>query len=60
MKIKLMRNYLGFIKRIKDSSKTVVKQLYMLASSDVRTVTGSYLRNILLLTDNAAGGGPRA
>ena len=51
MKIKLMRNYLGFIKRIKESSKPVLRQLYMLASSDVRTVTGSNLRNILLLTD---------
>jgi hypothetical protein len=51
MKIKLMRNYLGFIKRIKDSSKPVLRQLYMLASRDVRTVTGSNLRNILLLTD---------
>ena len=51
MKIKLIRNYLGFIKRIKTSSKPVLRQLYSLASNDVRTVTGSNLRNILLLTD---------
>ena len=51
MKIKLMRNYLGFIQRIKDSSKPVLRQLYKIASSDVRTVTGGNLRNILLLTD---------
>jgi hypothetical protein len=51
MKIKLMRDYLGFIRRIRDSPKPVLRQLYRVASSDVRTVTGSNLRNILLLTD---------
>ena len=53
MKIKLIKNYLGFIKRIKTSSKPVLRQLYSIASKDVRTVTGSNLRNILLLTDLA-------
>ena len=51
MKIKLIRDYLGFIGRIKDSEKPVLKQLYDLAKCDVRTTTGSNLRNILLLTD---------
>lgn len=32
-------------------SKPVLRQLYKIASSDVRTVTGGNLRNILLLTD---------
>ena len=53
MKIKLIKNYLDFIKRIKTSSKPVLRQLYSIASKDVRTVTGSNLRNILLLTDLA-------
>ena len=51
MKIKLLRDYLSFIERIKKSKKPVLKQLYDLAKSDVRTTTGSNLRNILLLTD---------
>ena len=50
-KIELIRGYLGFIKRIKNSSKAVLKQLYKLASQDVRTVTGSHLRNILMMTN---------
>ena len=51
MRTRLLRNYLGFIKRIRNSSKPVLRLLYSLASSDARTVTGSNLRNILLLTD---------
>ena len=51
LKIKLLRDYLGFIGRIRKSSKPVLKQLYHLAKSDVRTTTGSNLRNILLQTD---------
>ena len=51
MRTKLLRNYLGFIKRIRNSSKPVLRLLYSLASSDARTVTGTNLRNILLLTD---------
>ena len=51
MKIKLIRNYLGFIKRVRESPKYVLRQLYDLASCDVRTVTGSNLRNILMLTN---------
>ena len=51
MKIKLMKNYMGFIKRVRDSPKYVLRQLYDIASRDVRTVTGSNLRNILMLTN---------
>ena len=51
MRLKLIRNYLGFIKRVRESPKYVLRQLYDLASCDVRTVTGSNLRNILMLTN---------
>ena len=51
MKTKLIRNFLKFIRSIKESSKPVLKQLYHLTKDDVRTTTGSNLRNILLLTD---------
>ena len=51
MRMKLIRNYLGFIKRVRESPKYVLRQLYDLASCDVRTVTGSNLRNILMLTN---------
>ena len=50
MLTKIIRNYLGFIKRVKESPKYVMKQLLSLASDDVRSVTGSNLRNILLWT----------
>ena len=51
MKLRLLRNYLGFIKRIQKSTKLVLRQLYQLVCTDVRTVTGSNLRNILILTN---------
>ena len=51
MKIRLISNYLRFIQSVKDSSKPVLKQLYNLTKDDVRTTTGSNLRNILLLTN---------
>ena len=50
MRTKLMRNYLGFIRRIRNSTKPVLRLLYTIASRDARTVTGSNLRNILLFT----------
>ena len=51
LKTKLIRNYLGFIRRIKESPKFVLRQLFTLASSDVGSVTGCNLRNILLMTN---------
>jgi hypothetical protein len=36
--------------KIKQSSKSVLRNLYSIAKSDVRTTTGSNLRNILLKT----------
>ena len=50
-KTKMIRGYLGFIGRVRKSAKPVLKQMYHLASRDVRTVTGTNLRNILMLTD---------
>ena len=37
--------------KVKESPKTVLQQLYSLASVDTRTVTGANLRSILLLTN---------
>ena len=50
MRTMLIKNYLSFISSVKLSSKFVLRQLYSLASSDVRSVTGSNLRNILMMT----------
>ena len=47
----LMRNFLNFTARIQNSPKSVFRQLYNITKNDVRTTTGSNLRNILLLTD---------
>ena len=51
MSLTLIRNYLNFIQKVRQSSKQVMKQLYNVAKSDVHTTTGCNLRNILLLTD---------
>ena len=50
-RIKLIKRFLGFINNIKKSSKPVLKHLYNMVKQDVRTTTGSNLRNILLMTD---------
>ena len=51
MSITLMKNFVKFISSIKKSSKAVLRQLYSIAKADVRTTTGSNLRNILLQTN---------
>ena len=50
MSIKVIRNYIQFISSIKNSPKPVLRQLYGIVKSDVRTTTGANLRNILLKT----------
>ena len=52
----LIKNFWSFITKVKQSNKYVLRQMYEIAQSDVRTVTGSNLRNILLLTDMARVG----
>ena len=47
----LVRNFLKFVASIKKSNKPVLRQLFAIAKSDVRTITGSNLRNILLQTN---------
>ena len=50
MSITLIRNFLNFTNKIKQSPKAVLRHLYSIAKSDVRTTTGANLRNILLQT----------
>ena len=50
MTITLIRNFLSFIDKIKKSPKPVLRHLYSISKADVRTTTGSNLRNILLQT----------
>ena len=40
MKLRILKNYLTFIKSIKMSSKQVLRHLYTISSSDVRSITG--------------------
>ena len=47
----LIKKYLRFVQNLKNSSKPVIKNMYELCKKDSRTITGSNLRNILLLTD---------
>ena len=51
LRMLLVKKYLGFINRIRKSSKPVLQQLLNLTKQDVRTTTGANLRNILLMTD---------
>ena len=50
MTITLIRNFLNFINKIKQSPKPILRHLYNISKADVRTTTGSNLRNILLQT----------
>ena len=50
LKFVLMKRFLSFIHQIETSQKTLPKLLLQTVKSDCRSVTGSNLRNILLLT----------
>ena len=50
MSLTLIKNFLNFIDKVRHSPKIVLRQLYNIAKPDVRTITGSNLRNILLMT----------
>ena len=54
MRIQIISNYLNFIEKVKSSEKRILRQLYSLCSGDCRTVTGSNLRNILLMTSSSS------
>ena len=47
----LISRFLGFISQIENSQKILPKSLLQLIRHDCRSVTGSNLRNILLMTD---------
>ena len=51
IKSTLIKNFLGFVNQVENSSKSVAKDLLSHIKYDVRSTTGSNLRNILLLTD---------
>ena len=50
-RIQLIKKFLGFIKRIKESKKPILRNLFNIVKDDVRTTTGNNLRNILLMTN---------
>ena len=54
LKRQLIRKYLCFIERLKVSTKSVLKDLLDITKYDVRTVTGSNMRNILMLTNKTS------
>ena len=49
IKLVLIKRFLGFMDKIEKSGKTAIKILKQEAMSDVRSVTGSNYRNIMLL-----------
>ena len=51
LKFVLLERFLGFLYQIEKSTKTVPKHLLKFIKHDVRSITGSNLRNLLLLTD---------
>ena len=44
-----IKRFLNFVKSIKSTSKFILRNLFNLISKDVRSITGSNLRKILLL-----------
>ena len=54
LKFVLIQRFLGFLEQIEKSSKIVPKHILKYARSDVRSITGSNIRNILLLTEKDA------
>ena len=53
IKIILIKRFLSFLEQIKRSNKSATKLLLLSIRHDVRSTTGSNLRNILLKTDKA-------
>ena len=51
VKFLLMKRFLSFLSQIKNSDKTAPKVLLECIKHDTRSITGSNLRNILLLTN---------
>ena len=51
LKFVLIQRFLGFLEQIEKSSKNVTKHILKYAKGDVRSITGSNIRNILLLTE---------
>ena len=50
LKTILIKRYLKFIEQIKNSKKTALKNVLTLVENDTRSITGSNLREIMLLT----------
>ena len=51
LKIVLIERFLNFLNQIEKSKKKIPRQLLSFIKHDVRSTTGSNLRNIMLLTD---------
>ena len=49
MKLVLIRRFVSFLEMIKKSGKRAVNMLMMESMKDVRSVTGSNMRNIMIL-----------
>ena len=49
VKLVLIKRFLGFIQKIRNSEKKALNMLMLEAMKDVRSVTGSNMRNIMLL-----------
>ena len=50
MSTQLIRNFINFIDKIRNSSKKTLRAIYDVSSTNINTVTGSNLRHILLMT----------
>ena len=54
LRITLASRFLTFVEKLRKSEKPVLRTLLNIAEHNVRTVTGRYLRNTLLLTDKSS------
>ena len=49
----LIKRFLNFVNAVRFSSKSILRNLYRMIAKDVRSVTGSNLRRILLLVNKS-------
>lgn len=50
----LIKRFLSFIEHMKSSSKIMTKKLFEIVKNDVSSVTGSNLRNIMLMVNKTS------
>ena len=54
LKFKLLKKFLKFIYNVKSHSKNIVRNLYSVICNDTNSITGSNLRNLMILVNSSS------